>query len=216
MKNNIEKIFSVLRSEASCGVAPSINEISKRQRDPFIVLISTMISSRTKDEVTLKASERLFKVASTPEAISRLPEQKIAELIFPAGFFREKARNIKKTALLLYRDGGRVPHTTEGLLKLPGVGRKTANLVLFLGFGIDAICVDTHVHRISNRLGWVHTKTPKQTETALTNFLPQKYWGEINWLMVSFGKRICTPLSPFCSTCKIESLCEKRGVKKYR
>jgi endonuclease III len=161
-----------------------------------------MISLRTKDEVTLPASERLFAVADTPHAILELDEHTIEQLIYPAGFYRIKAQSIRKVASIIAdRFGGEVPSSVEELTTLPGVGRKTANLVLNLGFGQPAICVDTHVHRISNRFGWVTTKTPDHTEAALAAILPRKHWIQINELLVGYGQKTCAPVSPRCSEC---------------
>jgi endonuclease III len=155
--------------------------------------------------------------AETLEELRGLSEEKIAELIYPAGFYKTKAGNIRKTADILCREyGGTVPDSEEALLALPGVGRKTANLVLNLGFGIDAICVDTHVHRISNRLGLVSTKTPEETEQGLMKVLPKKYWIEINELLVKFGQQICTPQSPRCSRCILAEMCPRIGVVRSR
>ncbi len=163
-----------------------------------------MISLRTRDEVTLAASRRLFERASTPETIAELEEAEIAALIFPAGFYRTKARNIRLVArAVAQRYGGEVPPVREQLVALPGVGPKTANLVLGLGFEIPAICVDTHVHRVTNRAGWVRTSTPEDTEKALVELLPREFWIEINGLLVAFGQHICTPQSPWCSRCPI-------------
>jgi endonuclease-3 len=176
-----------------------------------------MISLRTKDDVTTEASERLFARADTPFAVSKLEEKEIAELIYPAGFYATKAKHIKQAAaVLLEKHAGKVPADLDALTALPGVGRKTGNLVLNLGFGIDAICVDTHVHRISNRLGWVETPTPDKTEQELMKVLPKNYWIEINGLLVSFGQRVCTPVSPWCSKCLLENICPKEGVFRSR
>lgn len=206
-----------LRLVAYDGSLPSVSRIAREGRDPFRVLVSTMISLRTKDDVTFAASDRLFARACTPETMLELDEDEIARLIYPAGFYRTKARNIL-TASRLLRDehDGRVPADIDALVALPGVGRKTANLVLGLGFGIDAICVDTHVHRIANRCGWVETRTPDQTETALADILPRSYWIEINELLVAYGQKVCTPASPRCSMCPIAYQCDRRGVFKSR
>ena len=176
-----------------------------------------MISLRTKDDVTSAASSRLFAVADTPSTLSQVGQDRIAELIYPAGFYNTKAKNIVTVATTL-RDqfGGLVPQTVEELTTLPGVGRKTANLVLGLGFGIPAVCVDTHVHRIANRFAWVATKTPDKTEFALREILPQEYWIDINGLLVTYGQRVCTPTSPHCSTCTIAGDCAKVDVSRHR
>ncbi len=176
-----------------------------------------MISLRTKDEVTAAASARLLARASSPRALSSLSERAIAGLIYPAGFYRTKARHLREASrLLVERHAGRVPEAMEELLALPGVGRKTANLVRNLGYGLPGICVDTHVHRISNRLGWVLTRTPLETEKALMARLPRGYWIPINGLLVAFGQRTCTPQSPKCSLCPIRRHCLRVGVTRSR
>lgn len=210
-------IFSILKKAVGKNMLPSVSAIAERKHDPYRILISTMISLRTKDEVTLEAAERLFQAAGSLQELEQLKEERIAQLIYPAGFYRTKAKNIKKSACIINADGGKVPDTEEKLLALPGVGRKTANLVLNLGYGIDAICVDTHVHRISNRTGWVATNTPEETEYALMKVLPKQYWIDINELLVSYGKKICTPQSPRCTLCNLrEKYCEQRGVLRFR
>jgi endonuclease-3 len=187
------------------------------QRQAFAVLVSTMISLRTKDEVTAAASARLLLRAPTAQALAAMAEGRIARLIYPAGFYRTKARHLKQTAqLLTARHGGTVPSSMEELLALPGVGRKTANLVRNLGFGLPGICVDTHVHRITNRLGWVRTRSPDETEQALMALLPRRYWIPINGLLVAFGQRTCTPQSPWCSRCPIRVHCRRVGVQRSR
>jgi endonuclease-3 len=198
-------------------VRPTTLANVERKRDPFRLLVACVISLRTKDEVTAQASARLFAVASTPRALSGLRESRIARLIFPAGFYNTKARQIREIARSIAREhGGRVPPDREALLALPGVGRKTANLVLGLGFGIPAICVDTHVHRISNRLGLVRTRTPEETEHALEKVLPRRLWIEINDLLVTFGQNVCHPTSPRCSTCPLATRCPRVGVTRSR
>lgn len=176
-----------------------------------------MISLRTKDEVTLPASNRLLEAAPGPSQLAGLSEGKIAELIYPAGFYRTKAKNLRQVAVqLTERHNGKVPETLEELVAFPGVGRKTANLVLSVGLGIDAICVDTHVHRIANRTGWVSTQSPDQTEYQLMEILPRRFWIPINELLVGFGQQICTPVSPHCSRCPIQDECHKVGVSRSR
>jgi len=199
------------------SVRPTTLAEVERTRDPFRVLVACVISLRTKDAVTAEAAARLFAVAETPTAVARLPEPRIAKLIFPAGFYRTKAANLRASArLLLERHAGRVPEGMEDLLELPGVGRKVANLVRGLGFGIAGICVDTHVHRISNRLGWVETRDPAGTERALVRVLPRRYWIVVNELMVRWGQSVCTPLSPRCSGCPVAGACRRRGVTRTR
>lgn len=196
---------------------PSVSTIALGNNDPFRVLIATLISLRTKDEVTMAASERLFKIARTPAEMLAIDVKKIEEAIYPAGFYRVKAKNILKiSSILLDTYEGRVPAQRENLLSLPGVGVKTANLTLNLGFGIDAICVDTHVHRISNRLGWICTNTPEESEKALQEIMPRRFWIPLNELLVSFGQQTCKPISPHCSRCKLGNNCPRIGVNRSR
>jgi len=196
---------------------PLINQINENEENPYQILISALLSSRTKDEVTAKASERLFARAPNPEKLSRMTEEEIIDLIYPVGFYRIKAKNIKKIAnVLLEKYGGMVPDHLNDLRQLPGVGRKTANLVLGVAFHIDAITVDTHVHRISNRLGIVKTSTPKETEQDLMIVLPQKYWICFNTYLVAHGQKICNPIVPKCSQCKIVPYCRQIGVIRHQ
>ncbi|MEK7728379.1 MAG: endonuclease III [candidate division KSB1 bacterium] len=196
---------------------PAVTEVAQRDRDPFRVLVSCLISLRTKDEVTNLASKRLFERAASPSAMLNLSTREIEKLIFPAGFYRTKARTLRDIARkLIDEHEGRVPDSLEELLKLKGVGRKTANLVVTMAFGKPGICVDIHVHRISNRLGWVQTKTPEQTEMALRERLPKRYWIAINDQLVTFGQNICQPVSPWCSKCPLEKNCPKIGVSRKR
>jgi endonuclease-3 len=184
---------------------------------PFRVLVSCVISLRTKDEVTYPATERLFALARDPGAMMRLSEAAIAKAIFPAGFYRTKARQIRALSrLLVERHSGRVPSDIDSLLELPGVGRKTANLTVTLGYGRPGICVDTHVHRIAGRLGWVRTKEPDQTEHALRATLPRRWWIPINETLVRHGQAVCHPLSPRCSVCTVARLCPRIGVVRSR
>jgi endonuclease III len=214
---DIRKIVETLRREVRSLEVPIVTEISRKRRDPFDVLVSTILSLRTKDQVTREASRKLLAVAGTPIELVALPEEEISKLIFPVGFYRTKARTLKQLGrVLLENYDGKVPDDLDELLKIKGVGRKTANLVITLGFGIPGICVDTHVHRVSNRLGYVNTKTPEQTEAALRKNLPKEYWIEYNDLLVTWGQNICRPISPFCSKCAIEPHCMKVGVTRYR
>lgn len=209
--------MTYLRKKAQEWRLPTVTEHARFQRDPFRVLISTILSSRTKDEVTRAATRRLFARAATPDDMLSIPEKEIARLIFPVGFYNTKARMIRNTcAALVAHHEGKVPEEMNQLLELPGVGRKTANLVITLGFRKAGICVDTHVHRISNRWGIVRTKTPQKTEEALRRVLPRRYWLEFNSLLVAFGQNICTPLSPRCSECGLTSFCPKIGVNTHR
>jgi endonuclease-3 len=194
---------------------PAVEKIAQEsQEDPFEVLISTMLSAQTRDPVTAQASSRLFRAARTPQAVARLPVTKIQRLIYPVSFYRHKARHVKATCRILVDTfGGHVPGTMEELLSLPGVGRKTANLVLILSFkSRKNICVDTHVHRISNRLGWVRTKTPDETEQALYKATHPRWWPYINLYLVTWGQNVCRPLYPRCGTCVIRDSCARVGV----
>ena len=191
--------------------------LAERDRDPFRVLIACILSLRTQDTTTGPASDRLFAVAAAPEAMLKLTARRIAGLIYPVGFYRTKARVILGICRdLLERFGGRVPDTIDELLTLNGVGRKTANLVVTMGYGKPGICVDTHVHRISNRLGYVKTRNPEETEMALRGKLPRRYWIGYNDLLVSFGQNICVPISPRCSVCPVTTLCPRIGVTTKR
>jgi endonuclease-3 len=213
-------IFKAMSRGLSTGPGrdlPSVSAVARENSDPFRVLVATMISLRTKDEVTSRASAALLSVAPSPARLAALPVDRIARSIYPAGFYRTKARNLRAASrLLLERHGGRVPPAMDDLLALPGVGRKTANLVRNLGFGLPGICVDTHVHRISNRMGWVATRTPGQTEEALMAVLPRRYWIGVNELLVRYGQSVCTPVSPRCSICPASQFCERVGVGKSR
>ena len=196
---------------------PAVEKIAEEsQEDPFEVLISTMLSAQTRDPVTAAASARLFRVARTPGTMARLPVTRIERLIYPVSFYRHKAVHVKKSCqILVDRHRGRVPGTMDGLLALPGVGRKTANLVLILSFkSLTNICVDTHVHRISNRLGWVRTRTPEQTEHALYQATDRRWWPYINLYLVTWGQNVCRPLYPRCGSCVIRPHCERVGVEK--
>lgn len=217
MVPDIDRIITVLRDTVAQWQDPIVTELSKRSSNPFLILISTVISLRTKDEVTRTASERLFVLADTPERMAGLDEKKIQRAIYPAGFYQNKAKHILEISReLIARYGGRVPDDLDELLTLPGVGRKTANLVITKGYGKLGVCVDTHVHRISNRLGYVATKNPTETEFALREKLPEKYWIEYNDLLVSFGQHLCKPVSPFCSRCPIHDQCRRVGVTVHR
>ena len=194
---------------------PAVEKIAEEnQEDPFDVLIATMLSAQTRDPVTAAATERLFRVARTPRTIAKLTVKRIERLIYPVSFYRHKAAHVKATCrLLVERFNGRVPGTMEELLSLPGVGRKTANLVLILSFrSLKNICVDTHVHRISNRLGWVRTKTPNETEQALYAATDSRWWPYINLYLVTWGQNVCKPLYPLCGACVIRGHCARVGV----
>lgn len=200
---------------------PAVTTIAEQhRRDPWAVLVSTILSLRTKDEVTAVSSQRTLVKAPTPQALIALPEEELERLIYPAGFYKTKAASLRKIASILIQDhGGRVPADLDTLLSFPGVGRKTANLVLTEAFDMDGICVDTHVHRICNRLGVLGSegsKEPNQTEMILRDILPRKYWKRINLLLVLYGQRVCRPISPFCSQCVLSAHCGRRGVEKTR
>jgi len=194
---------------------PAVEKISADTReDPFQVLISTMLSAQTRDPVTHAASTRLFRAARTPRTMAALSRARIERLIYPVSFYRVKSRHVKDACRqIVERFGGRVPDTMKDLLTLPGVGRKTANLVLILSHASrDNICVDTHVHRISNRLGWVRTRTPDQTEQALYRAVPRRFWPRVNLYLVTWGQNVCRPVYPRCRACVVSSLCPKIGV----
>ena len=194
---------------------PAVEKIAQDQQDdPFQVLIATMLSAQTRDAVTHAASSRLFAVARTPRAMARLSEAEIERLIYPVSFYRNKAVHVKETCRqLIDRFGGRVPTTMAELLTLPGVGRKTANLVLILAHRSgENICVDTHVHRISNRLGWAVTRTPEETEHALYNAASRRWWPVVNRYLVTWGQHVCRPLYPRCGSCAVADLCPRIGV----
>jgi endonuclease-3 len=200
----------------TCRVTTLV-EVERATRSPFHILVACVISLRTKDEVTAEASARLFDLASTPEALAQLDEATIAKAIFPAGFYNTKARQLRQiSAILVDQHDSKVPQNETDLLALPGVGRKTANLVLGIGHNIPAICVDTHVHRIPNRMGMVSTSKPEQTEKALMVLLPTDVWIPINDLLVTFGQNQCHPVSPRCSTCPLDDLCGRVGVERSR
>lgn len=213
----IGKIISILKQAIRKWPAPIVTEVGQSRHDPFLVLISCILSLRTKDEVTRRASQRLFKLAGSPKEMLKLPAGEIEKIIYPVGFFRVKAKNILSISQdLIARFNSRVPDDLEELLTLKGVGRKTANLVLTEGFHKSGICVDTHVHRICNRLGYVKTRNPFETEMALRNKLPKRFWIEYNNLLVTWGQNVCKPVSPLCSICAINSYCRKVAVRIHR
>jgi endonuclease-3 len=200
------------------GEDPSVTEIAQDyKRDPWAVLVSTILSLRTKDEVTLASSRALLGRAPTPAALLALSEEEAARLAYPAGFYRTKTANLRRIAAILEADyGGQVPADMDTLLGFPGVGRKTANLVLIEAFDMDGICVDTHVHRICNRLGRLSSRSPDETEALLRDTLPRKYWKRINALLVRYGQEVCRPISPYCSRCVISGHCLRRNVTSRR
>lgn len=214
---DIRKVIHLIEKEVAKWELPIVSSMAEAHSGPFPILISTILSLRTKDEVTAKAAERLLALARTPEEMIKLSEGKIIKAIYPVGFYRTKTKTIIHISKeLIDRFQSRVPDTIEELLTLKGVGRKTANLVVALGYNKEGLCVDTHVHRISNRLGYVKTKTPEETEYALRKKLPSKYWLRYNTLMVAFGRHVCVPISPFCSRCPVFAYCDRVNVVRSR
>jgi endonuclease-3 len=214
---NIVKVIRVLKAQLKKWDLPITTALAEKKSDPFKILISTILSSRTKDEVTAAATERLFALASTPEKMLKLSEETIVRAIYPVGFYRSKSRHVREVCrALIDQYHSKVPDRIEDLLSLKGVGRKTANLVLALAHQKDGLCVDTHVHRISNRLGYVATRSPEETEFALRKKLPRRYWIVFNTLLVAHGQNICRPISPLCSRCPIYDCCDRRGVTRSR
>jgi endonuclease III len=210
-------LIRILRKAAPAWNAPVMTLMAAEKHDPFLTLIGCILSLRTKDGTTAVAAPRLFARASTPAAMLALTEEEIAQLIYPVGFYRTKARVVQGISRdLLDRFGGQVPDRIDDLLTLNGVGRKTANLVVTEAFGLPGICVDTHVHRISNRWGLVRTPNADQTERALRQVLPRRYWLEYNGLLVAFGQTLCQPISPWCSRCPVAARCPRLGVGKSR
>ncbi len=214
-ESNILEVLEKVKAAVAEYSEPAVSAAAGR--DPFKVLIATMLSARTRDEVTIEAARRLFSKASTPQEMLKLSAEEVSKLIYPVGFYRSKAKAILEVCRALIREhGGRVPDTIEELLKLKGVGRKTANLVLSIGYGKPAICVDTHVHRVTNRWGLVSTRTPEETERSLMEKIPRGYWSEVNRILVVFGQRICRPVRPLCERCPIADICPKIGVEEGR
>jgi len=202
------KVIEILRKEFPKWKAPVENMVRKHRGEPFKVLVCGLLSTRTKDELTHKVCERFFNKVKKPEDLLSMSEEEIEELIYPVGFYRVKAKNLKKIAeILVERYGGRVPSTREELMSLPGVGRKVANLVLSKGFGKPAIVVDVHVHRIVNRWCLIKTKSPEETERELEKIVPKELWKELNYLLVGFGQSICLPRNPKCSECPVNAFC---------
>ncbi len=216
-KGEIHQAIRILRREVPKWKVPIVTLIAESRHSPFHILISCILSLRTQDTTTAKASHRLFELADTPGEMLRLSAKKIEKAIFPVGFYRVKAQTIREICrTLIDKYSGKVPDDIDELLKLKGVGRKTANLVVTLGYRKPGICVDTHVHRISNRWGYVGTKNPEKTEFALRAKLPKRYWIEYNDLLVSFGQHLCRPISPVCSQCPVRRYCDRVGVKVRR
>lgn len=218
IQERVVAIISTLRQATQGMPLPSIDMIiAEYGRDPFLILVGCMLSLRTKDTVSLPAARRLFVHARTAQELCLLDPHIIEETIKPVLYYRQKTKQLQATGkILVERYGGAVPATEHELLALPGVGRKTTALVLGAGFGIPAICVDTHVHRISNRLGIIATKTPHETEEALKKIVPEQLWIEYNRLLVMWGQNVCVPTTPFCSRCPLAPLCARVGVSKHR
>ena len=215
--SDIHAAIRVLRREVRRWQEPVVGVVARESQDPFRILIACVLSLRTKDRTTAEASRRLFALATKPAAMRRLPLPRIERAIYPVGFYRTKAKQIREICRrLLEAYAGLVPDSIDELLTLPGVGRKTANLVVTVGYQKPGICVDVHVHRISNRWGYVKTKTPEQTEEALRKKLPARYWITFNDLLVPFGQNICQPVSPYCSRCPLTAYCDRVGVTRSR
>ncbi|MEF8879779.1 MAG: endonuclease III [Candidatus Thermoplasmatota archaeon] len=216
----IDRIFKILKEELKNYFNPLVSQEKWDEipKTPFTTLISCILSLRTKDEITDEASIKLLKEYNTPKEIIQLPDEKIQEIIYPVGFYKVKSKRIKNISKTLIEEyDGKVPKDFKELLKLKGVGRKTANIVMTYGFNQKKFLpIDTHCHRIPNRIGWINTSTAEETEKELKKILPQKYWHDFNHLFVKFGQNICLPVSPFCSKCPIEKYCEQKGVKKKR
>ncbi|MDH4300544.1 MAG: endonuclease III [Nitrospira sp.] len=217
-RDQIHAAIQLVRQEVDRWQEPVLGVVAKQSgRDPFLILISCLLSLRTKDKTTREASDRLFAMARTPASMLKLPLKKIERAIYPVGFYRTKAKSIHQICRrLIDMYGGTVPDSIDELVTLPGVGRKTANLVVTVGFQKPGICVDVHVHRISNRWGYIKTKTPEESETALRRKLPKQYWITYNDLLVPYGQNLCLPVSPLCSTCKLIEFCDRVGVTKSR
>jgi endonuclease III len=213
----IDYIVKILRKEVKNYKVPVVDLIKVKTHDPFKILIATILSARTNDRVTSVVCEKLFSKVKSFEDLDRLKVLEIEKLIYPVGFYKNKAKQLKKLPSVIFSEfNGEIPSEIDDLVKLPGVGRKTANLVRVTAFDKYGICVDTHVHRICNRIGYVKTATPFETEMALRKKLPKKYWKEINYLLVSYGQNTCVPISPFCSKCVIKEYCKRKNVKRFR
>ena len=214
---SIHPILRIVRSEVSRWQEPVLGVVARESSDPFRILIACVLSLRTKDLTTAQASRRLFALATDPQTMVKLTPTRIERAIFPVGFYKRKAIQIRGICRQLLEEfGGMVPDSIEHLLTLPGVGRKTANLVVTVGYQKPGICVDIHVHRISNRWGYIHTKTPEQSEEALRIKLPKRYWITYNDLLVPYGQNVCTPVSPWCSRCQVKRYCDQVGVTSSR
>src|SRR3989344_7952375 len=216
MKNvDIDKIYKILKKEVKGYKVPVVDLVKIKTKSHFNVLVATILSARTKDETTIKVCEKLFEMVKCPDDFEKLSAKEIENLIYPVGFYKTKAKHLKKLPGVLKKEfNGKIPSEIDDLLKLPGVGRKTANLVRAVGFNKPAVTVDVHVNRIMNRLGYVKTKNPYETEMELREKLPKKYWEKINYLLVAFGQNLCRPVSPYCSKCPIIEYCNQINVEK--
>ncbi len=216
MDTNIPKIMQILAKHFNFSERTTLNRMRKKP-DAYKILISCLLSLRTKDTNTEKVSKKLFEVADTPKEIANIPTKKLEKLIFSSGHYKKKARTLKHVSNeIIKKFNSKVPKTKEELMSIKGIGPKTANIVLCFAYNQLCLPIDTHCHRIPNRLGWVKTKTPEKTEKALEKILPKKYWKEFNGTFVLFGKTICQPISPFCSKCPINKYCPRIGVKRSR
>lgn len=212
-----KKVLDILEEEVQKYQVPIMDLVETHDDDPFKILIGTILSSRTKDATTAKVCKQLFKEVTKPEDFEKKSVEEIEKLIYPCGFYKTKAKNLKKLPIVLTEQfGGKIPQTIEELVELPGVGRKTANLVVSLAFDKDGLCVDTHVHRITNRWGFIRTKTPLESEARLKKKLPKDKWRVVNRVLVAYGQQVCTPISPWCSKCPVEKYCEQKGVRSSR
>ncbi len=217
IKVNIDAIYKILKKEVANYKVPVVDLIKIQTNDPAKVLIATILSARTKDETTVNACKKLFKIVNKVEDLNKLTINQIEKLIYPVGFYKNKAKYLKELpAVLKQLFNNIIPQTVEELILLPGVGRKTANLVVAVGFQKPAMCVDVHVHRISNRFGYIKTKTPYESEMALRKKMPVKYWETYNSMIVAFGQNLCKPISPFCSKCPVKKYCNRVGITTSR
>lgn len=216
-QKNISKVMQILEKYFNYRERTTLNRMRKNKEQAFKILISCLLSLRARDENTEKVSQKLFEIADTPKEISKLSTKRLEKIIYSSGHYKKKARTLKHVSKeILKRFNNKVPSTKEELLSIKGIGPKTANIVLNFAFNQDVLPIDTHCHRIPNRLGWVKTKTPEKTEKELEKILPKKYWKEFNGIFVLFGRTICQPISPKCSTCPIKKYCKRVGVTRNR
>lgn len=214
MNLNIDEIYKILKREVEHYKVPIVDLVEAQTKDPFRILVATILSARTNDKTTAVACKKLFAKVNSVKDLEKLTIKQLEKLIYPVGFYRNKTKQLKQLPIVLKEKfNNKIPNTIEELIELPGVGRKTANLVLAIAFKIPAICVDTHVHKIMNRLGYVKTENPLQTEIALRKKLPKKYWLKINYILVAFGQNLCRPINPHCNICPVHKYCKRVGVK---